>query len=147
MSSKIYTIGFTQKSAERFFSLLRQHGVQRLVDTRLINTGQLAGCSKRDDLEYFCKEIANISYFHWEESAPEDAALKAFKGKKITWESYAQEYLATMRKRRIEQASTSILGDAACLLCSEAKPHHCHRSLLAKYLTEKGQVQYRVVHL
>ena len=147
MSSKIYTIGFTQKSAERFFSLLRQHGVQRLVDTRLNNTGQLAGFSKRDDLEYFCKEIANISYFHWEESAPEDAALKAFKGKKITWESYAQEDLATMRKRRIEQASTSILGDAACLLCSEAKPHHCHRSLLAKYLTEKGQVQYRVVHL
>lgn len=147
MSNNIYTIGFTQKSAERFFSLLMQHGVQRLVDTRLNNTGQLAGFSKRDDLEYFCKAIANISYVHWEESAPEDAALKAFKGKLISWESYAEEYLATLQKRRVEQASTSILGNAACLLCSEAKPHHCHRSLLAKYLTEKGQVHYRVVHL
>ncbi|MCV2358079.1 DUF488 domain-containing protein, partial [Paucibacter sp. TC2R-5] len=136
-----------QKPAELFFTLLKQSGVQRLVDTRLNNTGQLAGFSKRDDLNYFCREIANISYIHWEESAPQEDALKAFKGKNISWEVYAAEYVSTLQKRKIELSSTAVLGEGSCLLCSEAKPHHCHRSLLAKYLTESSHKQYRVIHL
>src|SRR5690606_18925137 len=47
---KVFTIGFTQKSAARFFGLLRQARVTRVIDVRLNNTGQLAGFSKRDDL-------------------------------------------------------------------------------------------------
>lgn len=147
MSNNIFTIGFTQKSAELFFSLLKKNEVQRLVDTRLNNTGQLAGFSKRDDLKYFCKTIADISYIHWEESAPEEEILKAYKSKNISWEVYSNEYISTLQKRKIESTSSSVLGEAACLLCSEAKPHQCHRSLLAKYLTEKSHVQYRVIHL
>ncbi|MDH1475795.1 DUF488 domain-containing protein [Comamonas thiooxydans] len=147
MSKNIFTIGFTQKSAEIFFSLLKTNGVQRLVDTRLNNTGQLAGFSKRDDLKYFCKAIADISYIHWEESAPEESALKAFKSKNISWEVYANEYISTLQRRKVELSSASVLGDSACLLCSEAKPHQCHRSLLAKYLTEKSHIQHKVIHL
>jgi hypothetical protein len=48
---KLYTIGFTKKSAERFFGLLllRKAGVTTLVDVRLNNVSQLAGFAKRDD--------------------------------------------------------------------------------------------------
>ncbi len=147
MSKNIFTIGFTQKPAEDFFSILKKNGINRLIDTRLNNTGQLAGFSKRDDLRYFCKAIANISYIHWEDSAPEENSLKAFKSKAITWEVYANEYLSTIQKRRVELSSKSLLGDHGCLLCSEAKPHFCHRSLLAKYLTEKGHAEYKIIHL
>jgi hypothetical protein len=47
---KLYAIGFTQKPAERFFALLREHGVERVVDIRLKPGGQLSGFAKGSDL-------------------------------------------------------------------------------------------------
>ena len=44
---KIFSIGFTKKSAETFFNSLRGAGVKRLVDVRLNNVSQLAGFTKR----------------------------------------------------------------------------------------------------
>ena len=40
---KLYTIGFTQKPAERFFGLLAEHGVEQVIDIRLKPNGQLSG--------------------------------------------------------------------------------------------------------
>ena len=42
----LYTIGFTKKSAEQFFGLLRDNGVKQLVDVRISNSSQLAGFAK-----------------------------------------------------------------------------------------------------
>jgi uncharacterized protein (DUF488 family) len=61
---EIHTIGFTQKSASRFFGLLREAGVRRLVDVRLNNVSQLAGFAKRDDLAFFLAEICDAEYVH-----------------------------------------------------------------------------------
>ena len=47
---KLYTIGFTKKSAERFFGLLKESGAKRLVDVRLRNTSGLSGFAKKNDL-------------------------------------------------------------------------------------------------
>ena len=45
---KIFTIGFTKKSTETFFTRLAEAGVTRLVDVRLKNVSQLAGfCEER----------------------------------------------------------------------------------------------------
>lgn len=44
------TIGFAKKSAQRFFELLREAGVKRILDVRLNNASQLAGFAKRTDL-------------------------------------------------------------------------------------------------
>ncbi len=49
----LFTIGFTQKSARDFFTRLRVAGVKRVVDIRLNNVSQLAGFTKRGDLEFF----------------------------------------------------------------------------------------------
>ena len=53
----LYTIGFTKKNAETFFTLLRKNGVKKLIDVRLNNVSQLAGFTKQDDLKYFLKEL------------------------------------------------------------------------------------------
>lgn len=145
--AEIFTIGFTQKSAERFFELLAKNSIRRLVDTRLNNTGQLSGFAKKDDLEYFCKTILSTEYIHWTESAPEEATLKAYKKKEISWADYADEYLAMLERRKVENSISLISSGNACLLCSEAKPHHCHRSILAEYLNRKSGGSYSVRHL
>ncbi len=146
-TGNLFTIGFTQKSAEQFFRLLANNSVHTLIDTRLNNTGQLAGFSKRDDLKYFCKTILSAEYVHWLESAPEEAMLSAYKKKEITWADYASEYLSLIEKRKVESSIGLVSSGGACLLCSEAKPHQCHRSLLADYLSKKSGSSFKVQHL
>jgi len=131
---KILTIGFTQKSAERFFTLLKNSGAKRVVDVRLNNVSQLAGFAKRDDLRFFLKNLCGMEYVHVSELAPKKEMLKAYQDKKLTWEQYETEYLNLMAQRRIEASVGKSVIDGGCLLCSEDKPHHCHRRLVAEYL-------------
>ena len=143
---RIYTIGFTKKSAEQFFTLLKQSGARRLADVRLNNSSQLAGFSKRDDLRYFVKAICGMEYVHLEELAPTQDILDAFKKDKGDWGEYERRFLALMKERRIEDTLERDLLDGACLLCSEETPEHCHRRLVVEYLRDRwGGVE--IVHL
>jgi uncharacterized protein (DUF488 family) len=143
---KIFTIGFTKKSAETFFNRLKDAGVKRLVDVRLNNVSQLAGFSKRDDLRFFTRAICGIDYLHLPELAPTQDILDAYKKQKGDWQLYERQFLALMTARRIEETISREVLDGGCLLCSEEKPHQCHRRLVGEYLREKwGDVE--VEHL
>ena len=131
---KIFTIGFTKKSAETFFTRLTEAGVKRLVDVRLNNVSQLAGFTKKDDLRYFAKAICDIDYLHVPELAPTAEILDAFKKQKGDWQLYERQFLSLMTERRIEDTVRPQLPDGSCLLCSEETPEHCHRRLVAEYL-------------
>ena len=133
----LFTIGFTQKSAQQFFESLINAGVRRVIDTRLNNVSQLAGFAKRKDLEYFLQRIGNIEYIHILDLAPTQEILDDYKKKKGDWETYQKKFLELMRDRQIEEKISPNILDDGCLLCSEAKPHHCHRRLVAEYLSEK----------
>lgn len=61
---ELYTIGFTQKTAKKFFNLLRNNKIDIVIDVRLNNTSQLAGFSKYPDIEYFLNDLLNIKYIH-----------------------------------------------------------------------------------
>lgn len=143
---RLYTIGFTKKSARRFFTALQSAGVARVLDVRLNNRSQLAGFAKKDDLEYFLQAIGGLGYSHLPDLAPTADMLDAYKKEKGDWKVYEQKFLDLMRERRIEESSSRELLSGGCLLCSEDTPHHCHRRLVAEYLAEKwGDVE--VVHL
>jgi uncharacterized protein (DUF488 family) len=138
----IFTIGFIKKSAETFFTRLNDAGVKRLVDVRLNNVSQLAGFAKRNDLSYFTKEICHIDYLHLLDLAPTQDILDAYKKDKGDWELYERQFLDLMRSRRIEETIARETLDGGCLLCSEEKPHRCHRRLVAEYLSDKwGNVE------
>jgi uncharacterized protein (DUF488 family) len=143
---KIFTIGFTNKKAEEFFEKLRTAGVKRVVDVRLNNISQLAGFSKKDDLRYFLRAIADIDYVHLPELAPTKEMLEAYKKFKGDWSVYENEFLELMERRRIETTLSMDVIDNGCLLCSEDKPHHCHRRLVAEYLQGRW-TQVAVRHL
>ena len=140
---KIFTIGFTKKSAETFFTRLQKSGAKRLVDVRLNNVSQLAGFAKRDDLRYFTKQLCGIEYLHLTALAPTANILDPYKkAKNGDWNLYESQFLDLMKARRIEETISPEMIDGGCLLCSEEKPHHCHRRLVAEYLKEKwGDVE------
>jgi uncharacterized protein (DUF488 family) len=139
---KIFTIGFTKKSAQAFFSRLKQANVKRLVDVRLNNVSQLAGFAKKDDLRYFAKEICGIEYVHLTTLAPTQDILDDYKKRRGDWAVYERQFLDLMKSRHIEDNSSREILDADCLLCSEENPVHCHRRLVAEYLRDKwGDVE------
>jgi uncharacterized protein (DUF488 family) len=139
---KLFTIGFTKKSAEEFFTKLQGAGVARVLDVRLNNSSQLAGFTIKEDLAFFLRAIAGIGYVHLPDLAPTQDILTAYKKEKGDWLEYEKKFLALMRERKIEERSRRELFDGGCLLCSEETPHQCHRRLVAEYLAEKwGNVE------
>jgi uncharacterized protein (DUF488 family) len=128
---RIYTIGFTKKSAERFFDLLRTNGVQRLVDIRLHPDGQLAGFAKKGDLPFFLKELAECDYEHHPILAPTPEILSDYR-KDHRWDRYVERFEALMDDRGIPGAldRASFEARASCLLCSEHTADQCHRGLI-----------------
>lgn len=143
---KLCTIGFTGKTAEDFFSRLRGAHVKRVLDVRLNNVSQLAGFSKRDDLKFFTKEILGAEYVHLPLLAPTQQMLEEYRKEKGGWDRYEKRFRELMAEREIENKLERGLIDGGCLLCSEDKPHQCHRRIVAEYLTDKWQ-NVEVVHL
>lgn len=141
---RVFTIGFTKTTAERFFGRLRNAGVQKIADVRLNNVSQLSGFAKKDDLRFFAKEICGIEYEHLPELAPTQDILKAYRNDG-DWVKYEKAFWQLMKQRSIESISDERI-DGACLLCSENKPHYCHRRLVVEYLKEhKDNLQ--ITHL
>ncbi|MEU7224921.1 DUF488 domain-containing protein [Streptomyces chrestomyceticus] len=134
---KLYTIGFTKKSAEKFFGLLREAGVSTLVDVRLNNVSQLSGFAKRDDLKYFLSELCRTQYAHRADLAPTQPMLDDYKKRGAGWAAYEAQFLELMQSRRIENTVPQELLDNAVLLCSEHSAQHCHRRLVAEYLAQR----------
>jgi len=137
MEIKLFTIGFTQKSAREFFTALMDAGVKRVVDVRLNNNSQLAGFSKKEDLAYFLKEIGGIDYVHVPDLAPTQDILDDYKKHKGDWSIYERQFVDLMARREIEKKIKPELLQQGCLLCSEHLPHHCHRRLVAEYLNAR----------
>ena len=143
---RLYTIGFTGKPAEKFFNLLRDAKVRKLVDTRINNVSQLAAFAKFPDLEFFAKEIGNISYEHNIDFAPSKELLSRYRCKKISWEEYEIEYLNLLDLRKIASKTNIENLHENCFLCSEHTPDKCHRRLLAEYLQHvKNDIE--IIHL
>ncbi|MCZ7652517.1 MAG: DUF488 domain-containing protein [Thermoanaerobaculia bacterium] len=143
---RVWTIGFTKKSAEEFFTRLRASGARRIVDVRLNNVSQLAGFSKRDDLRFFARELCGMEYVHEPLLAPTQELLDGYKKRGGDWVAYERDFLNLMARRRIEERVRRDVIDGGCLLCSEATPDQCHRRLVAEYLRDKwGDLE--IVHL
>ena len=79
---KLFTIGFTKKTAREFFTLLKNNQINKVVDVRLNNSSQLAGFAKGKDIEYILEEFCKISYIHATELAPNKEILNDYKNKK-----------------------------------------------------------------
>ncbi|WP_458123216.1 DUF488 domain-containing protein [Paenibacillus sp. Z3-2] len=146
MKKEICTIGFAKKSLEQFVTLIKDANVTNLIDTRLNNTSQLSGYAKKNDLSYVMK-LVGISYKHDVMLAPTEDILSAYKKKLMSWDEYEKQYVGLLEKRKVENRIDDILQEeVTCFLCSEDKPHNCHRRLLAEYLNNYKK-EIKVTHL
>jgi uncharacterized protein (DUF488 family) len=135
----IYSIGFTQTTAEHFFGRLTTAGVRRVLDVRLNTSSQLAGFAKGRDLPFFLQTIGGIAYEHEPLLCPTPEILADFKQRKVMpWQAYEDAFTELMQRRRIaEMLDPSTFEVPTALLCSEATPEHCHRRLVLEHLAER----------
>ena len=144
---KIYTLGFTKKSAGTFFGLIKDNNVRTIVDVRVNNASQLAGFAKKDDLKFFLQEICSTGYVHLPDLAPTKEMLSAYRKGAIGWEKYEEQFLSLLARRNVERSISNALFEGACLLCSEHEPHYCHRRLVVEYLNNNKGLNLEVKHL
>jgi len=144
---KLFTIGFTQTTADNFFSRLSRAGVKKIIDARLNRDGQLAGFAKAQDLQFFLDRLASVKYVAEPLLAPSAEALRMYRKKKMSWDEYAAEYLRLIRARGVEKSLERAGLDESCLLCSEPKPDRCHRRLASEYLQACSDGTLEVIHL
>ncbi len=143
---RLFTIGSTRKSARVFFGLLKESGATGVVDVRLHNLSQLAGFAKRDDLEFFLREICQMEYRHLPQLAPSESILEEYRKHGGGWDRFSAEFLTLIRERRIDESLRPAELDNRVLLCGEEKAEHCHRRVVAEYLRERwGDVE--ITHL
>jgi len=143
---RLFTIGFTKKSAEQLFTKLSEAGVKRVLDIRLNNVSQLAGFAKRDDLQYFLKTLCDIEYRHLPELAPTKEIMEEFKKNRGDWSVYETKFNALLSERRPEKGISREMLDRGCLLCSEDRPENCHRRLVAEYFRKKWK-GVEIIHI
>lgn len=138
--TELYTMGFTKKSAERFFGLILENRIEMLVDVRLNNSSQLAGFTKGEDLAFFLGKLCGCKYCHREDMAPTKEILDAYKKGKISWEEYEERFVPLIESRGIIDKFLREVGgyDRVLLLCSEPTPEKCHRRLLAEMIARTG---------
>ena len=132
---EIFSIGFTQRSAEAFFGALKEARIGRLLDVRLRSSSQLAGFAKRDDLAYFLRELCGAAYEAEPLLAPTEEMLDSYRRRKLSWEEYAAAYVGLLRERAVERRlNRASFATPTALLCSERTAEQCHRRLAMEYL-------------
>lgn len=129
-------MGFTKKTAEQFFTTIKENKIAVVIDVRLNNTSQLASFAKFPDIKYFLKNLSNCGYAHDLNFAPKETTLKEYKSKKIDWNGYVMQFEKTMNSRNIDayilRKYSKHSGVNMLLLCSEVKHTECHRSLVSE---------------
>lgn len=146
-TTEIYSIGFTKKGARKFFSLLNEANIERLVDVRIRNRSQLSGFAKRDDLEYFLEELLGATYEHEPRLAPTEELLDDWRNDDISWEEYEERFYQLLNERNVEEhLDEGSFSRNTVLLCSEHEPEHCHRRLVLEYLSQYWE-NIEAIHL
>ncbi len=142
--TRVYTIGHSSHTAERFTELLRLQGIEVLVDTRSSPYSRFAPQFDREALKELVA-AAGVRYLYLGDvvgGRPRDQACYDDAGHVLYGRVAAQTEFQEAVKR-IERGAEEF---RVALLCSEEDPAHCHRRLLiSRVLMAEGvQVETQV---
>jgi len=140
----LFNIGFTQKTAEEFFGILKKNKIDCLVDIRLNPNGQLSRFAFEKDLPFFLDKLVNgCKYVHRVDLAPPNELLKEVRTKgsdmNKDYKLFEKEFNQYLEKKSnignfVEQFKNC---QNVVLLCSEHTTEKCHRRLVSNMLLNK----------
>jgi len=142
----LFTIGYTKKSAEKFFGIISENKIEIVADVRLYNSTQLAGFSKSADLQYFLKKICNCKYVALKRLAPNRSLFENYKNGNTSWAEYKKIYNKFLNTEANLDFFYAFKNKRICILCAESTPEQCHRRLLAEKIA-KIYDDVTIVHL
>tara|TARA_Y100000588_G_C13858178_1_gene755029 strand:+ start:230 stop:658 length:429 start_codon:yes stop_codon:yes gene_type:complete len=117
---RLFTIGYTKKSAEEFFGMLKENKIEKLIDIRESNTNVYAGYTMKQNLPFFLSNILGIEYIEMKTLAPTKEIRKIYHEDKLNnWHLYEDEYIKLLDRRDIKSLIDKDILDSGVLLCSE----------------------------
>ncbi len=143
---KIYTIGTSTRSISEFISALKQSGIEIVIDVRSNPRPHHTPQFSPQILEKNLEENG-ISYIHINElgasrNSKEESVNPEWRNK--TFRGYADHMDEPEFKRGIEMLTKIAIDHSSVIMCHEAMPERCHRSLISDWLSVNG---WKVVHL
>ena len=139
---RLATIGYESATVRSFLDALRDEGVELVVDVRAVASSRRPGFAKTK-LAANLQE-AGIDYLHLRGlGTPPDGRAAARAGDHDVLQRIYAEHLSTPEAQdQLEQLCDLVVsGRRVCLLCLEARPEHCHRSLVAAALAARASVE------
>ena len=137
---RVFTIGHSTRSAEEFLALLHRHGIQLVADVRSVPRSKRNPQFNRETLSATLAE-AGIRYAHMPELGGfrrprPDSPNTGWKND--SFRGFA-DYMQTDEFRAgLETLIAAARRDRTAILCAEAVPWRCHRSLIADALVFGG---------
>lgn len=132
----LFTIGYTKKSAEKFFGIISENKIEIVADVRLYNSTQLAGFSKSADLKYLLEKICGCDYIALKQLAPNPSLFENYKNGKTSWNEYEKIYNKFLDTRANLDFFYAFKNKRICILCAESTPERCHRRLIAEKISK-----------
>ena len=142
----ITTIGYEDATVKRFLATLQDARVELLVDVRALASSRRPGFAKTALAANL--EGAGIEYLHLRSlGTPAEGRAAARAGRPEEMREIFARHLATPAAQEGLETLQGLVqsGRRVCLLCLEADPAHCHRTLVADALAER--MPLRVDHL
>jgi uncharacterized protein (DUF488 family) len=140
--SSIATIGYEGATVQSFLDALRREAVNLLVDVRAVASSRRPGFAKTRLAGNVAE--AGIEYLHLRAlGTPAEGRAAARAGRHGEMRRIFQEHLATPEAQLELETLADLVrsGRRVCLLCLEAEPEHCHRSIVAAALAAKVPVE------
>ena len=138
----IFTVGHSTRSIDEFVELLRAHGVRGIVDIRSIPRSRHNPQFNADVLEHSL-QLRHISYTHIKELGGLRHARKdspSLGWRNASFRGFA-DYMATPEfSEGLELLIQIANARETAMMCAEAVPWRCHRSLIGDALTKKGWI-------
>ena len=136
----VLTIGHSTRTIEEFINLLLVHGVSRVVDVRTVPRSRHNPQFNADSLPRSLKK-AGVGYVHMAglgglRRAARDSINMGWRN--ASFRGYADYMLTPEFNKSLEELIRLANQDRIALMCAEAVPWRCHRSLIADALSVRG---------
>lgn len=140
MALQLWTIGHSTRPIDEFLTLLKAHEIQQLVDVRTVPKSRHNPQFNTDELAKSLKK-AGLTYVHM----PQLGGLRKAKKDSIntgwrnaSFRGYADYMQTDEFSRALGELRADSRSQTTAIMCAEAVPWRCHRSLIADALVSRG---------